>query len=407
MQQGTTDRRARVRLYARLTTNAAARIFLGASLFTIAALVAACSGGGAGVPNPQTTSQVNPQAGNCFGNPGPQVAMQPLPVGKCSPPPQPTPWDIIVANPGNNTATSYQFSSNGNVAPVATMSSTANKLNGDYGIWFDGDTGDFFIANVTTNTVNRYNVSCLNSSGQSGCPDQQLSGGMTGLNAPYAATENYGLMLPQNDEPAYTLDKTTPSIVAQLENQSGNATPLYSISGPKTGLNDGQGLAVDGNTSSVSINSGAIYADSYSGAKVMMWQPSSWSPTPSPGQALNVSPNKTISGTNTGITHPMGLYVDQGGYLYVVNRNPDKILVFDQSATGNATPKNTISASLSNPYGVAVYTDFTVYVTNDGGTGSVTSYTHGETGPSTLVHNINGAKTGLNNPANLDLRIYR
>jgi hypothetical protein len=384
------------------------KLSIAVGLFISAAFVAACSGGGS-MPSQQAATQFGPQAGNCIGNPNGAAAvrnagsMQPLPVGRCSPPPQ---WDIIVANPGNNTATSYQFTSNGNATPVATMSATANKLSGDYGIWFDGDTGDFFITNVTTNTVNRNNIACLNGGGSTGCPDQQLMGSMTGLAAPYAATENYGLMLPQGDEPAYTLNKTTPSVVAQLENQSGNATPLYTIKGTSTQLNDGQGLAVDGNTSSVSVNAGAIYADSYTGAKVMMWLPSSQFPTPAPGAVLNVAPKKVISGSNTGITHPMGLYVDTGGYLYVVNRNPDKILVFSQTATGNATPSNTITASLSTPYGVAVYTDFSVYVTNDG-TNSVTSYTHGETGPSTLVHNIAGSLTGLSSPANLDVRISR
>lgn len=383
------------------------KLSITAGLFMTAALVAACSGGGS-MPNQQSASQLAPQAGNCFGNPSsdavqPAVTVRPLPVGRCSPPPQ---WQIIVANPGNNTATSYQFTTTGNATPVATMSSTANQLSGDYGIWYDGDTGDFFISNVTSNAVNRYNIACLNSGGSTGCPDQTFSGSMTDLNEPYAATENYGLMLPQGDEPAYTLDKGTPSIVAQLENQSGNTSPLYVIKGTSTQLADGQGLAVDGNTSSVSINAGAIYADSYTGAKVMMWLPSSQFPTPSPGQVLNVAPKKVISGSNTGITHPMGLYVDTGGYLYVVNRNPDKILVFNQAATGNATPSNTITASLSSPYGVAVYTDFTVYVTNDG-TNSVTSYSHGETGPSSLVHTISGSSTGLSSPANLDVRISR
>jgi hypothetical protein len=43
---------------------------------------------------------------------------------------------------------------------------------------------------------------------------------------------------------------------------------------------------------------------------------------------------------------------------------------------------------------------------NDG-TNSATSYTHGESGPSTLVHNIAGSSTGLSSPDNLDVRISR
>jgi hypothetical protein len=407
MEQGSTDHRSRVRLHDRISGSALAKIVVAAGSFLIVALVAACGGGG-GVQNQPAAQPFAPQAGTC--NPVTMNAngtMRPLPVGppNCSPPPQ---WQIIVANPGNNTATSYVFADNGNATPVATMSASANQLNGDYGIWFDGDTGDFFIANVNSNDVNRYPIGCLNGGSHTGsnCPDQSLSGTNTGLAAPYAATENYYNMLPQGDEPAYTLNKTTPSIVCQLENQAGNATPLFTIKGSNTHLADGQGLAVDGNSPGVSPNSGAIYADAYTAAKVYMWaQPSPW---PAPGSVLNIAPTKTISGAATGITHPMGLYVDTSGYLYVVNRNPDKIIVFSPTATGNATPSNTITnAAIVSPYGVSVYTDGTVYETNDSSTPSLASFSNGEHGPSSLVHKIQGSATGLSTPANLDVRISR
>jgi hypothetical protein len=399
MNQGLTRLHEQIRSKVRLPNRALATASLAVAAFVTAMFVAACGGGGS-VPH-QSVGQLMPRFGNCTQSGQMSPAFKNPPIGQCSPPPQ---WQIIVANPGNNTATSYQFTTSGNATPLATLTSTANQLNGDYGIYFDGDTGDFFIANANTNSVNRYQIGCLNGGGQtSGCPDQTLSGSNTGLNAPYGMTENY-LDFSRGDEPAYTLNIHTPSIVAQLENQAGNATPLYTIKGSNTQLNDGQGLAVD---SSHSANSGAIYADSYTGAKVMMWLPSSQFPTPTPNQILNIAPKKVISGLNTGITHPYGLYVDVNGYLYVVNRNPDKIIVFSPSATGNATPSNTITASLSNPYGVSVYTDLTVYVTNVGPTPSVNAYSNGETGTSTLLHSIAGSNTGLNGPANLDVRISR
>ena len=409
MEQITTDLRARVRLHERTIDGAIAKATLAAGCFIAAALVAACGGGGTAGQQSVLQQPLAMQPPIC----GPQNMsgmesenMHPLPVKppNCSPPPQ---WDIIVANPGNNTATSYQFADNGNATPVATMNASSNRLNGDYGIYHDGDWGNFFISNATTNEVDRYSVGCLNGGSHVGlgCPDQWLSGSNTGLNSPHAIAENYvGAGL--SDEPAYILNVGTPSIVVQLENQGGNATPLFTIKGSNTHLADGQGLAVDGNSPSISPNSGAVYADAYTAAKVMMWaQPSPW---PAPGSTLNLTPTKTISGSNTGITHPMGLYVDTGGYLYVVNRSPDKVLVFSPTATGNATPTNTITNSaLSSPYGVSVYTDFTVYVTNDGSPNSITSFNNGEHGPSSLQHKISGSNTGLNNPANLDVHISR
>ncbi|MBV8281654.1 MAG: hypothetical protein JO347_06260, partial [Candidatus Eremiobacteraeota bacterium] len=89
---------------------------LGAAMF-----VAAC-GNQNSLPG-QTPSQLAPQYKNCNGGTqsvGIRPAAAPMPViGQCpSPPPQ---WDIIVDNPGNNTATSYQFTTSGNATPLATM----------------------------------------------------------------------------------------------------------------------------------------------------------------------------------------------------------------------------------------------------------------------------------------------
>jgi len=405
MNQGSAERRSRIRLINPFNRTGVATTTLAALGILSAMSVAACSHSTLPGETAQTLSQ---QFKNCTGGTGGTSASaqtaRPLPViGGCpSPPPQ---WDIIVANPGNNSATSYQFTTTGNATPLATLTSSANQLNGDYGIWFDGDTGDFFISNSGSNSVNRYNISCLNGGGPgSGCPDSILSGSQTGLNAPYGATENYGLFLPQGDEPAYTIDTATPAIVAQLENQGGNATPLYTIKGTNTLLADGQGLAIDGTASSP--NYGAIYADSVKAKQVMMWLPSSQFPTPAPNATINVAPKKTIGGSATGITDPLGLYVDQSGYLYVVNQSPDKVLVFSPSASGNVAPVNTISASLSKPYGVSVYTDLTVWVTNDGDN-SVRSYSNGHGPSSALKSTIMGTNTGLNKPANLDVRIGR
>ncbi|MBV8172757.1 MAG: hypothetical protein JO219_12595 [Candidatus Eremiobacteraeota bacterium] len=367
-----------------------------------AVVVAACSGHAGVSPTAE-----QPQGGTCNGQTSafahPQMKPAPV-IGGCpSPPPQ---WQIIVDNPGNNTATSYQFTTSGNATPLATMG-PSQHLSANYGIWYDGDTGDFFVADASGtygNTLNRYNLSCLEPNGQSGCPDSTLSGSNTGLNSPVAATENYGQMLPQGDEPAYTLNTGgTPAIIAQLENQGGNATPLYTIKGSNTGLNNGRGLAVDSDTSSP--NFGAIYADNVSTPKVMMWLPSAQFPTPAPNQVINVAPYKTISGSNTGITDPVGLYVDIDGYLYVVNASSNKVLVFSPSQSGNVAPVNTITTGLNNPYGVAVDANLIVWTTNDGDN-SIRSFTNGH-GGSAVNTTIVGSNTGLNSPANLDVRISR
>lgn len=80
------------------------------------------------------------------------------------------------------------------------------------------------------------------------------------------------------------------------------------------------------------------------------------------GATGNVAPIRTISGSNTGLSDPdgfnFGLAISKAsGDIFVSNPGSNAILVFAATASGNATPIQTIAGSateLSVPLGVAV-----------------------------------------------------
>ncbi|MGH7813909.1 MAG: hypothetical protein ACREQI_07910 [Candidatus Binataceae bacterium] len=127
-----------------------------------------------------------------------------------------------------------------------------------------------------------------------------------------------------------------------------------------------------------------------------------------PGSNGNVSPTISLSGANTlAIQGPEGLTFDSGGNLYVANINSGgSVSEFAPGANGNASPIIDISGAdtgMNDPDGVAVDSSGNLYVANCGppcsnsgsGTGSVTVYAPGSTGDALPIATIAGANTGI------------
>jgi outer membrane protein assembly factor BamB len=127
---------------------------------------------------------------------------------------------------------------------------------------------------------------------------------------------------------------------------NGNAVPIRTISGSKTGLSIPAGVALDGNgnvyvadpTTNNAVYAVTVYAASASG---------------------NVAPIRTISGSKTGLNTPVGVALDSGGNIYALNHNPpESVKVYAVSANGNVSPIRAIRGSntgLNSPAGIAVH----------------------------------------------------
>jgi Lactonase, 7-bladed beta-propeller len=81
----------------------------------------------------------------------------------------------------------------------------------------------------------------------------------------------------------------------------------------------------------------------------------------------NVSPYRTITGSNTGLKDPTGVTLDKVGRIYVANYSGSSLLVFAATADGNVSPLRSIAGSQSglvDPVGVALDTRHNIYTTN-------------------------------------------
>jgi 6-phosphogluconolactonase (cycloisomerase 2 family) len=124
---------------------------------------------------------------------------------------------------------------------------------------------------------------------------------------------------------------------------------------------------------------------------------------------VNVAPLATISGSNTGLSNPLGMALDSSGQIYIANCNGNGISVFaaNPSGTLNEAPVATIAGSnttLNCPSGVGLDSSGKVYVANGNGDNAITVYAASPSGTmnEAPLATITGSNTGLNNPGGIE-----
>src|SRR5579862_2930480 len=245
----------------------------------------------------------------------------------------------------------YSAGSNGNVAPMATISGVATGLTGPGGIALDSD-GKIYVANAYTDYA---------------------TGGIVGSITVYPAGSN------------------------------GNVAPIATITGDNTGFGYIDGIALDSNRN--------IYVGGYSNAGVGGYEVNLF-PAGSNG---NVSPAATIVGPDTGLDLPIGIALDSAGGLYVLNYyggTPElgSVTVYRAGSSGDAPPIATITSRFTGLYGpqdIAVDAGGNIYVTNFAGgadnLGSVTVYSAVSLATGPPIATIAGDDTGLDYPSGIGL----
>ena len=118
----------------------------------------------------------------------------------------------------------------------------------------------------------------------------------------------------------------------------------------------------------------------------------------------DMAPTRTIAGDATGLSTSIGIAVDHSGNIYVANRTGSTVTVYGPSATGNAAPTTTLTATgMGGPESLAFDASGNLFVgacPNCGGSGGGdTGIFHFAAGSTTSDYNIEGANTGFTNPA--------
>jgi sugar lactone lactonase YvrE len=130
------------------------------------------------------------------------------------------------------------------------------------------------------------------------------------------------------------------------------------------------------------------------------------------GRSGNVPPSEVITGSQTQLSEPDGIVVNDSGEIYVADSGTDEIVGFQRGAKGNATPNVVIAGSntlLQAPVGLSLDAKENLYVGNCGSAcrtsfapPSVLEFKAGSNGNVAPIRDITGAQTELadaNDPA--------
>ena len=262
--------------------------------------------------------------------------------------------NIYATNECSNTITVYATGSNGNTAPLAIIGGSNTGLNDPQGIALDSS-GNIYVVDLGAASVLVYpalggSTGLLNES-----PTATISGTNTGLSLPIGIAVDSSANI-------YVADLRAASVFVYppLGSNTGllNQAPTATISGSNTGLAFPIGIALDSRAN--------IYVTDLHAASVFVY-----SPLGSNTGLLNEPPLATIAGSNTGLIGPYGVTLDSSGNIYVADSNAAKVFVYPAlgSSTGphNEAPTITISGSntgLRQPFGIWLDSSGNIYVVN-------------------------------------------
>lgn len=296
--------------------------------------------------------------------------------------------EIFVANVSNFSITVYGRTGTGNVPPIRKISGPNTGLSYPMGCAVDTVNNQIFVANYGNNSITVYGRTDTGNI----APVRVISGASTGLSYPISIaldTANNEIFLVNQMNITAGGTQTSGSITVYRTTDSGNVSPLRTISMASTSLNYLGGIALDtvnneifvGNTASAGNSTGiAVYGRTDTG---------------------NVSPVRTISGVNTGLMNIKGIAVDAlNNEIIVADLYYRSITVYRRTDTGNVSPVRTINGEmtgLSYPHGVAIDSVNNQIAVVNGyyGNNSITIYGRTDSGNITPVRSISGANTDM------------
>lgn len=176
----------------------------------------------------------------------------------------------------------------------------------------------------------------------------------------------------------------TNSVTVYASGSTGNASPIRTITGSNTLLDDPIDIAVD--------NHGRTYVANYGNGSTAIGTVTVYAA----GATGNATPVQTISGSNSKIQGPDGIALDPlNGDIYVSNTDfgsSFSVDVYGAHATGNVRPKARIAghnARLSFPTGLTLDPSGNIFVPN-GNNKTITVYAAGSKGDVAPIRIING-----------------
>ncbi len=330
----------------------------------------------------------------------------------------------------------YSARSNGNVAPIATISGSNTGLEDPLGIAVDSS-GNIYVADCgdcdggVTARVFVYPALGSSTGLLNEVPTTAISGYDAGLVYPRGIAVDSGRNIYVTDDGMRYSVVFPPSVFVFSAGSNGDAVPTATISGSDTGLSYPEGIALDSSRNIYVADAGAgslfVYPPLGSGTGVLNEVPIAtisainndldsfpaldssgsiyaadesansvavYPPLGSSTGLLNVAPIATISTTmTTGLNVPYGIALDSSGKIYVANE--DSVFVYLPGSNCNAAPSATISGPGLGGGSIALDSSGKIYVADED---SVFVYPAGSTGTVAPIATISGPDTGLAGP---------
>jgi sugar lactone lactonase YvrE len=287
-----------------------------------------------------------------------------------NPPPKAALW---VTDGGDNVIHSFPLSATGNARPSASIGGSLTGLNTTGGIVVD-KTGAVYVSNAGTPSVTVYGPGAKGNVS----PVKTIAGPHTGLAVPAGvALDSAGLL--------YVANPAAKSITVYAAGASGDAAPVQTISGFDTELNQPMGVVID--------SAGHLWVANAAGNLLTEY---------APGATGDAVPVGVFRGISTMLNDPVALAQDPSGRVLAANRLGESVSAFNPAPPfGNTAPASTISGSqsqLSYPSGLDVDNANNLYVANQ--FGGVNVYPPNSSTPSTVIA---GTATGLADPHSVAL----
>lgn len=330
-------------------------------------------------------------------NPTPTPTPTPSPTPIPTPTPTPTPapaatGKLYITSGSQNSILRFDnaFTTNGNIAPAATISGAATQLATPVYLALDTTADRLFVADRSSASILVFDQ--ISTKPGNVAPDRVISGVATNLFVPVQP------FLDGSRNLLYVSDDIDVLVFNNASIANGNVASARDIQ---------PGFSV-----------GAIFVDSTNDRLFV---------ADSNGDAINIydnastldgsvtTPSRQIKGAATGLANPAGLQIDGSGRLVVSNASPPSITVYAAaaSANGNISPVATISGGNTgfvSPNQIAFDTTArdTLYVA-DPGSGSIMVFTsfftaNGNLAPTRVISGTSTtlSATGLNSGIALD-----
>ena len=263
------------------------------------------------------------------------------------------PGELFVTNYKDNSVTVYARTASGTAVARRTI---RTGLIHPFGVLVDPLHNEVIIANNTSASTldGSLQVYDLNANYPSDVPKRTLAGPATGL---YNCT---GMAIDALRNELYVSNDAANTIVVFPRTAHGNVAPSRAIQGPTTNLSSPQSLVIDLLHDELIVANNVFYLGGQGRVTVYHRNANG-----------DAAPIRTIEGSNTGFSGPVGLDLDVlHDEIVVTNANANSLATFHRNANGNVAPLRSIAGPTTHlcvPYGVVVdFINNEIVVANSG-----------------------------------------